>query len=79
MLPNRASDNLLHSAGESLVLRGIIILEADLQVDGLHKLAFFRLLGVLEHLGHAIEEGFLRHLTEIQRDARLEGIYISTP
>ena len=59
MLLIRASKNLLHSSGESLVLRGIVILEADLQVDGLHKLAFFRLLGMLEHLGNAIEEGFL--------------------
>ena len=65
---------VLHSAGESLVLLGIVVLEADLQVDGLHELAFFGLLGMLEHLGHALKEGFLRYFTKIQRKMRLEGL-----
>merc|ERR1719151_154313 len=55
----------LHSAGESLVLLGIVVLEADLQVDGLHELAFFGLLGMLEHLGHALKEGFFRYFTHV--------------
>ena len=65
---------VLNSAGESLVLLGIVVLKADLQVDGLHELAFFGLLGMLEHLCHALKEGFLRHFTKIQWRTRLEEL-----
>merc|ERR1719458_1020708 len=61
----RPHNRPIHSAGESLVLLGIVVLEADLQVDGLHELAFFGLLGMLEHLGHALKEGFLRYFTHV--------------
>jgi len=56
---------LLDGARETLVLLGIVVLEADLQVDGLHELALLGLLGVLQHLLNALEQGFFGHFTEI--------------
>ena len=54
--------NVLDGAGETLVLLGIVVLEADLEVDGLLELALLGLLGVLEDLLDALEEGLLRDL-----------------
>lgn len=56
--------NVLDGAGETLVLLGVVVLEADLEVDGLHKLPLLGLLGVLQHLLHALVQGLLAHLTE---------------
>ncbi len=57
------AQNSLDGAGETLVLLGVVVLEADLEVDGLHKLALLGLLGILEHLLHALVQGLLGNLT----------------
>jgi len=68
----------LDSAGETLVLLGIVVLEADLQVYGLGELAFLGLLGVFENLSYAFVEGFLgnfaRHCFVFVFGARIEGL-----
>ena len=58
--------DLLDGAGEALVLLGVVVLEADLQVHGLHELALLGLLGVLEHLLHALVQGLLGHLAGME-------------
>ena len=55
--------NVLDGSRETLVLLGIVVLEADLEIDGLDELAVL-LLGLLEDGLDALEEGFLRHFTE---------------
>ena len=54
--------DVLDGAGETLVLLGIVVLEADLEVDRLDELARLALLGGLEHLLDALVEGLLRNL-----------------
>lgn len=52
--------NVLDGSGETLVLLGIVVLEADLEIDGFHKLALLGFLGVLQHLGHAFVKRLFR-------------------
>ena len=60
---------LLDGARETLVLLGIVVLEADLEVDRLDERARLALLGGLEHLLDALVEGLLRNLgTEEKED-----------
>ncbi len=54
--------NVLDSAGETLVLLGVVVLQADLQVHRLGELPDLGLLGVLEHLIDALIELLLGHL-----------------
>ena len=54
--------DVLDGAGETLVLLGIVVLEADLEVDGLDELARLGLLGGLEHLLDALVKSLLRNL-----------------
>ena len=66
----------LHSTGETLVLLRIVVLEANLQIDGLHELTLLGLLGILEHLGNALEKRFLRNFTKIWKIMRCEVILL---
>jgi len=52
----------LDGAGETLVLLGIVVLEADLEFDSLQKLTLLAgLLGNLEDLLHALVQSLLRN------------------
>ena len=56
--------DVLYCARKPLILLRIVILEADLEVDGLQELAALAslgLLGLLEHLLDALVECLLRH------------------
>ncbi len=54
--------NVLDGAGETLVLLGIVVLEADLEFDSLQKLTLLAgLLGNLEDLLHALVQSLLRN------------------
>ena len=55
--------DILDGAGETLVLLGVVVLEADLEVHGLEKLPLL-LVGPGLHGGHALLEDFPRHLTK---------------
>jgi len=54
--------DVLDGAGETLILLGIVVLETDLEVNGLDKFAYFGLLRGLEHLLDALVESLLRNL-----------------
>ena len=51
---------VLDGARETLVLLGIVVLQADLQIDCLQELPWFG-LGVVQHLLDALVEGILRY------------------
>lgn len=53
--------HVLNSARETLVLLGIVVLETDLQVNGLDELPLLGILGVGEDLTNALVESFLRN------------------
>lgn len=40
----------LHGPGETLVTLGIVVLEADLELDGLEEVALFIIVGVVQQL-----------------------------
>lgn len=40
----------LHSPGETLVTLGIVVLEADLELDRFEEVAFFLIVGVVQQL-----------------------------
>jgi hypothetical protein len=40
----------LHGSGETLITLGIVVLETDLELDGLEKVAFFFIVGVVQQL-----------------------------
>jgi len=57
----------LDGTGETLITLGIVILQANLEIDGLHELAFL-LLAPLQDVGNSRLEGFnlqLRHIIEL--------------
>ena len=51
--------NVLDGARETLVLLGIVILETNLEVNGLHEFSWLGLLGVLDGFTDALIESFL--------------------
>lgn len=40
----------LHGSGETLITLGIVVLEADLELDGLEEVALFLIVGVVQQL-----------------------------
>ena len=58
--------DILDGAGETLVLLGVVVLEADLKVDALEELPGL-LLGALPDGLHALPEDLCWYLTEIER------------
>ena len=53
--------NILDGAGETLVLLGVVVLEADLEVHGLHELPLLVRAG-LQHILDTLIESVTRNL-----------------
>ena len=56
----------LDAAGETLVLLGIVVLEADLELDSLSELLLV-LLGVLEEAVDGLKENFAGNLAALRK------------
>lgn len=59
--------NVLHGARETLVLLGIVVLQTDLDFDGLGEVPLFRLGGMLEDGAHTFVECVPRNLGPARR------------
>lgn len=64
--------DLLHSATETLILLGVIVLEADLELDRLAEVALL-VLGALQHAVDALVQGVPRHLAVGAEEERRLG------
>lgn len=55
----------LHGPGETLVTLGIVVLEADLELDGLEEVALFVIVGVVQQLLDITTDSGYRHITPV--------------
>jgi len=53
--------NVLDGSRETLVLLRVVVLETNLEIDGLSKFPLFRLSGVLNYFTYAFEKGVFRN------------------